>query len=85
MNSSPPLISWKFQGFGGIWATSGKIQEISRKFRGTQWNSVGLCMALSMNSVAIPGGISGQRRIFGNMWGLEWFRAIWGVKRLLRK
>ena len=63
MNSSPPLILRKFQGFGGIWANSGKFRkfrEISEKFRGIQWNSVGFCMALSMNSVGIPGGIRGN-------------------------
>ena len=32
------------------------IREISGKFRGNQWNSVGFCMALNMNSVGIPGG-----------------------------
>ena len=37
----------------------GEIREISEKFRGTQWNSVGFCMALSMNSVGIPGGFRG--------------------------
>ena len=38
----------------------GEIHEISEKFRGTQWNSVGFCMALSMNSVGIPGGFRGN-------------------------
>ena len=49
MNSSPPLISRKFQGFGGIWGNSGnfgKIQGNSVEFNGaffvwrlvwTQW------------------------------------------------
>ena len=31
----------------------GRIRGISRKLRGTQWNSVGFCMALCMNSVGI--------------------------------
>ena len=46
-------------------------REISGKFRGTQWNSVGLCMALSMNSVGIPGGFrcnAGSSGKFG-VWG----------------
>ena len=63
VNSSPPLILRKFQGFGGIWANSGKFgkfHEISKKIRGIQWNSVGFCMALSMNSVGIPGGFRGN-------------------------
>ena len=33
----------------------GRFRENSGKFSGIQWNSVGL-MALSMNSVGIPGG-----------------------------
>ena len=33
----------------------GEIREISGKLRGIQWNSVGFCMALNMNSVGIPG------------------------------
>ena len=39
-NSSPPLILRKFQGFGGIWANSGEIREISGNFGKTQGNSV---------------------------------------------
>ena len=39
-------------------------------------------MADCMNSSP---GISGQRRVIGKLWGLEWFRAICGVKRLVRK
>ena len=45
---------------------------------------MGFCMALSMNSVGIPGGFRGNAGFSGNL-GLGWFRAIWGVKRLLRK
>ena len=59
VNSSPPLISRKFQGFGGVWANSGN----SGNFGKSQWNSVefsGACMALSMNSVGIPGGFRGN-------------------------
>ena len=62
-----------------------EIREILGKLRGTQWDSVGFCMALSMNSVGIPGGFRGNARVFGKIWGLGWFRVIWGVKRLLRK
>ena len=51
VNSSPRRFSPKFQGFGGIWANSGKFGTF-------QENSVGFCMVLSMNSV----GISGQHR-----------------------
>ena len=57
VNSSPPLISRKFQGFGGIWANPGKFgkfRENSGEFSGIQW--VFFCMVLSMNSVGIPGG-----------------------------
>ena len=36
------LIRWSLGEFG-------EIGEISGKFRGTQWNSVGFCTALSMN------------------------------------
>ena len=45
----PPLIFLKLQRVGGIWANSGK-------FRKSQWNSVGFCMALNVNSVGIPRG-----------------------------
>ena len=44
VNSSPPLISRNFRGFGGISAKSRNFE----KFLG---NSVGLCMPLNMNSV----------------------------------
>ena len=49
----------------------GEIREISGKFRGTQWNSVGFCMALSMNSVGIPGGFRGDAGFLGKfgVWG----------------
>ena len=71
LNFSPPLISQKFQGFGGIWANSGKSRETSGKFRGTQWNSVGFCMARSMNSVGIPGKFRGNAGFSGKFgfWG----------------
>ena len=78
VNSSPPLISRKFQGFCGIWANSGKIgnfRENSGEFSGVRWGLHGAQYELSGNSW----GISGQRRVFG------WFRAIWGLRRLLRK
>ena len=38
----------------------------------------GFCMALNMNSVAIPEGLRGD----AGFSGLGWFRAIWGLKRL---
>ena len=43
VNSSPPLIFGKFQGFGGIWANSGKFgkfRENSGEFSGIQWGFV---------------------------------------------
>ena len=40
-------------------------------------------MALTMNSVGIPGGFRGNA-ISGKIWGLGWFRVTWGLKRLLR-
>ena len=55
VNSSPPLISLKIHGIRWNLGEIREIREISGKFRGIQWNSVGLCMALSMNSVGIPG------------------------------
>ena len=64
VNSSPPLISQKLQGFGGIWANLGKFGKI-------QGNSVEFSMAVSMNSVGIPGGFRGNARFstkFG-VWG----------------
>ena len=74
VNSSSPLILRKFPGFSGIWANLGEIRKFqgnSGKFRGIQWNSVGFCMALSMNSVGIPGGFranAGFPRKLG-VWG----------------
>ena len=53
-NCSPPLISRKFQGFGGIWANSENSGNFGKKV-GSQWNSVGFCMALNMNSVELLG------------------------------
>ena len=49
----------------------GEIREISGKLRGIQWNSVGLCMALSMSSVGIPGGFWGNAGFSGKLgvWG----------------
>ena len=37
----------------------------------TQWNSVGFCVALSMNSVGIPGGFRGNTEFSGKfgVWG----------------
>ena len=43
VNSSPPLILRKFQGFGGIWANSGnfgKFRKNSGEFSGIQWGFV---------------------------------------------
>ena len=43
VNSSPPLISRKFRGFGGVWAISGKFgkfRENSGEFSGIQWGFV---------------------------------------------
>ena len=50
---------------------SGEIREISGKFRGTQWNSVGFCVALNLNSVRIPGGFRGNAWFSGKfgVWG----------------
>ena len=42
VNSSPPLISRKFRGFGGIWAISGKFgkfRENSGEFSGIQYGA----------------------------------------------
>ena len=52
----PPFAAFQsdFREISGIrWNLGefGEIREISGKFRGIQWNSVGFCMALSMNSV----------------------------------
>ena len=70
VNSSPPLILRKFQGLGGIWANSGKFgifRENSGEFNGIQYGTY----------YEFSGSfwrISGQRRIFGKVWGLGWFR-----------
>ena len=55
-----PLLPWfcsKFQGFGG--------RENSGKFRGIQWNSVELCMALSIDSVGDFGATPDFRENLG--------------------
>ena len=70
VNSSPPLILRKFQGFGGIWAISGKFgkfRENSGEFSGIQCGFV----ALSMNSVGIPGRFRGNAGCSGRfgVWG----------------
>ena len=67
-NSSPLPISWKFQGFGGIWAKFGKFRGNSGELSGIQW---GFCMALNMTSVGIPGGYRGNVRFSGKfvVWG----------------
>ena len=64
VNSSPPLILQKFQGFGGIWGNSGNFGKI-------QGNSVEFSMALSMNSVGILGGFRGNAGFSGKfvVWG----------------
>ena len=67
VNSSPPLILRKFQGFGGIWANSGKFgkfRENSGELGGIQWGFVWR-LEFSGNSW----GISGQRRLFGENFG----------------
>ena len=46
---------------------------------------MGFCMALSMNSVGIPGGFWGNAGFSGKFGVLGWFRVVWGVKRVLRK
>ena len=49
----------------------GELREISGKLRGIQRNSVGFCMALSRNSVGIPGGFRGNAGFSGKfgVWG----------------
>ena len=71
VNSSSPLISQTSRGFGAIWAKS----EIAGKLWGSQWNSVGFCMVLNMNSVGIPGGFRGNAGFSGNL-----FRVIGAPK-----
>ena len=53
--------------FGRIRGNSGNFGKI----QGIQWNSVGFCKALSMNSVGIPGGFSGNAGFSGKfgVWG----------------
>ena len=49
----------------------GRIRENSGNFGKTQWNSLGFCMALSMNSVGIPGRFWGNAAFSGKFgfWG----------------
>ena len=46
--------------FGRIWGNSGNFGKI-------QGNSVGFCMALSMNSVGNPGGFRGNAGFSGKV------------------
>ena len=57
-------IRWYFGDFR-------EIREISGKIGGMQWNSVGFCMTLTMNSVGIPGGFRGNAGFSRNLgvWG----------------
>ena len=75
--------------FWGIWWNLSEFRDIRRnsgKLRGTQWNSVGFCMALQMNSVGIPGRFRGNAGFSGKIWGLGWFRPILGPQKAnLRK
>ena len=64
--------------FGRNRENSVEFQENSVELSGIQY---GASYEFSGNSW----GISEQRRVFGEIWGLGWFRAIWGLKRLLRK
>ena len=79
-----PLLPW-FPGNFGDSVEFGRFRGNSGNFGKIQGNSVGFCMALSMNSVGIPGGFGATPDFQQKIWGLGWFRAIWGVKRLLRK
>ena len=84
VNSSPPPISRKCQGFGGIWANSGKIgkfRENSVELSGIQW---GFVWRLVMNSVGIPGGFRGNAGFRENL-AFGVVSGDLGVKRLLRK
>ena len=70
------LSSPDFAEISGVWwnlGELGEIREILGKLRGTQWNSVGFCMALSMNSVGIriSGGFRGNAGFSGKfgVWG----------------
>ena len=69
MNSSPPLISPEISGIGWNLGETGEIQESSGQFRGIQWNSVGVCMALNMNPVGIPRGFRGNAEFSGKKLG----------------
>ena len=46
--------------FGRIRGNSGNFEKMSGELSGTQWNAVGLCMALNMNSVGFYGGLGGN-------------------------
>ena len=71
MNSSPPLILQKVQGYCGIWASGkfGKFQEDSGELRGIQWGFA--WRLVYMNSVGIPGGFRGNAGFSGKsgLWG----------------
>ena len=77
MNSSLPLIFRKFQGFGGIWASSEKFG----KFQETQGNSVQFSGVLCGVEYEFSGNSWGISRFRENL-GFGWFRAIWGLERL---
>ena len=49
----------------------GQIRGNSGNFGKTQWNSVGFCMALSMNSVGIPGEFRGNAGFSGGDLGSQ--------------
>ena len=75
-----PLISSKFQGIRWNLGEFRDIREIW-KFTSIQWNSMGFCMALNVNSVGIPGKFRGNARFsgeFGVWGGLGRFRASKG-------
>ena len=87
------LIGWiplppdfmEFQEFGGIWVSSGKfgkIQEDSGEFSGILWGFVWRLVWIEWEFL----GAFGQTPVFSKkIWDLGWFRAIWGLKGLLRK
>ena len=84
MNSSPENskgIQWNSREIG-------EIRELSRTFRGTQWNLVEFSGVLHGALHEFNGnswGISGQCRVLRKIGDLRWFRAIWDLKRLGRK
>ena len=81
------LSSPDFPEISGDSVELGRNRENSRNFGKTQgnpWNSVGFLYGVSYNFSGIPGGFR-RHAGFGKIWGLGWFRAIWGLKRLLRK